>query len=392
MSKELNEKLKKSLTDCLTEYLPKCKESLVLNKHMHEFREVDDFEPAEVRDGIEFWLSTFISKFSETYNGGDRMLDVINELCAQARAFVAPPVMPSTRNEALLVDFLNCWASTRCMDLGLYARDLRKPEVKPQQPSPYMQQIELYTKQLEYVATVEIPKFPVGKVADVMPEVLLWDCRIFKIGSGYGGSLQHQGVHYKDRPPFYTECFAYASMTESPGLPRWEPPVPPPVDRNARDVVGKAVAPGEPDTTIKEDGQQAGYVVLSAAERAKGFVRPVRKSYVHVGRQLCGKEAEAPQAGLPEGYVTWLCGLKPGHYGECAYRTITGKELENFKKNGTLTGCNSVTSMGRELAETYARDPGHYSGTFCSQCKKHFSVGEYGEFDWMDEEGVKVGT
>ena len=28
-------------------------------------------------------------------------------------------------------------------------------------------------------------------------------------------------------------------------------------------------------------GQQKGYVVLSAEERAKGFVRPVRQSYVH---------------------------------------------------------------------------------------------------------------
>lgn len=27
--------------------------------------------------------------------------------------------------------------------------------------------------------------------------------------------------------------------------------------------------------------QQKGYVVLSAEERAKGFVRPVRRSYVH---------------------------------------------------------------------------------------------------------------
>ena len=31
-------------------------------------------------------------------------------------------------------------------------------------------------------------------------------------------------------------------------------------------------------------GQQKGYVVLSGEDRAKGFVRPVRRSYVHVGR------------------------------------------------------------------------------------------------------------
>ncbi|MFN8996092.1 MAG: hypothetical protein ACK5X3_20830, partial [Pseudomonadota bacterium] len=32
-------------------------------------------------------------------------------------------------------------------------------------------------------------------------------------------------------------------------------------------------------------GQQKGYVVLSEEERAKGFVRPVRLSYVH---EKCG--------------------------------------------------------------------------------------------------------
>jgi hypothetical protein len=37
------------------------------------------------------------------------------------------------------------------------------------------------------------------------------------------------------------------------------------------------------DTTIGPDGQQKNYVVLTEEERAKGFVRPVRRSYVHVG-------------------------------------------------------------------------------------------------------------
>jgi hypothetical protein len=46
--------------------------------------------------------------------------------------------------------------------------------------------------------------------------------------------------------------------------------------------------------------------------------------------------------------------------------------------------------MGRALAETYARDPYFYSGTFCVACGAHFSVGEDGEFDWLD--GTKVGS
>ena len=81
-------------------------------------------------------------------------------------------------------------------------------------------------------------------------------------------------------------------------------------------------------------GQQKGYVVLSDEERAKGFVRPVRISYVH-------------------------------------------------------EKCGTMTTMGRALAETYARDPHFYSGTFCAGCRAHFPVGEYGEFVWLT--GGKVG-
>jgi hypothetical protein len=82
-------------------------------------------------------------------------------------------------------------------------------------------------------------------------------------------------------------------------------------------------------------GQQKAYVVLSDAERAKGFVRPVRHTYVH---QKCGV----------------------------------------------------ATRMGQTIAETYAREPGFYSGTFCVGCGSHFPVGEDGEFVW--DGGTKVGT
>lgn len=83
-------------------------------------------------------------------------------------------------------------------------------------------------------------------------------------------------------------------------------------------------------------GQQKGYVVLSAEERAKGFVRPVRRAYVHAK-------------------------------------------------------CGSVTTMGQALAETYARDPSFYSGTFCVACHSHFPVGVDGEFVW-DGTSEKVGV
>lgn len=87
---------------------------------------------------------------------------------------------------------------------------------------------------------------------------------------------------------------------------------------------------------LKANGQQKGYVVLSEEERAKGFVRPVRRSYRH---------------------------LK----------------------------CGAVTTMGQSLAETYAADPHFYSGTFCATCGSHFPVGEDGQFVW-DGTDIKVGT
>lgn len=108
-----------------------------------------------------------------------------------------------------------------------------------------------------------------------------------------------------------------------------------PVDRSAVVLTdGSSVTPDHRET--KENGQQKAYVVLSAAERAKGFVRPVRRSYVH-------------------------------------------------------EKCGATTSMGTSIAETYARDPKFYSATFCAQCGKHFPVGAGGEFVWLDD-GQKVGT
>ncbi len=75
--------------------------------------------------------------------------------------------------------------------------------------------------------------------------------------------------------------------------------------------------------------QAEAYLVLSEDERAKGFVRPVRGSYWH-------------------------------------------------------TTCGRVTTMGRVIAETYARDPSFYGGTYCAHCGHHRPVGEHGEFHWVD--------
>lgn len=80
---------------------------------------------------------------------------------------------------------------------------------------------------------------------------------------------------------------------------------------------------------LQPNGQQKGHIVLSAEERAKGFVRPVRYEYVHIK-------------------------------------------------------CGVVTTMTQAIAETYARNPHFYSGMFCCGCGKYFPIGPagIGEFWW----------
>lgn len=68
------------------------------------------------------------------------------------------------------------------------------------------------------------------------------------------------------------------------------------------------------------------YLVLSKEERDKGFVRPYRQSYRHVS-------------------------------GERA--------------------CQVITTMSEGIAETYARDPKFYGGTYCVGCKMHLPVDEF---------------
>tara|TARA_R110000787_G_scaffold3148_4_gene12643 strand:- start:37972 stop:38292 length:321 start_codon:yes stop_codon:yes gene_type:complete len=84
---------------------------------------------------------------------------------------------------------------------------------------------------------------------------------------------------------------------------------------------------------LKANGQQKGYVVLSDDERAKGFVRPVRRTYVH--------------------------------------RT-----------------CGAATTMGLPIAETFARKPDFYTGTFCASCNAHYPLEQ---FVWQGT-GEQVGS
>jgi hypothetical protein len=130
-------------------------------------------------------------------------------------------------------------------------------------------------------------------------------------------------------------------------------------------------------------GQQKAYVVLSAEERAKGFVRPVRRDYVHIGalpthptRDLTPEEQERYRE---YGYVKFET-YPPG---SIVGKFWTAKQL--------ASGYGQRTTMGLALAETYARDPKFYGSTFCVGCSAHFPVGANGEFVW-DGTNERVGT
>ena len=100
--------------------------------------------------------------------------------------------------------------------------------------------------------------------------------------------------------------------------------------------MGLTTDPNDPGLReIRKDGQQETYLVLSDEERARGFVRPVRQTYKHL---LCG----------------------------------------------------TTTRMGLFIAETYARNPKFYGGTFCCHCGKHFNLGPPWDpaFLWPDGEPV----
>lgn len=79
--------------------------------------------------------------------------------------------------------------------------------------------------------------------------------------------------------------------------------------------------------------QNKKYLILSEEERGKGFVRPLRRAYIH-------------------------------------------------------EKCGARTSMGLELCETYARDPSFYGSTYCINCRMHLPVEE---FKWS-EDGETVGS
>jgi len=110
---------------------------------------------------------------------------------------------------------------------------------------------------------------------------------------------------------------------------------------------------GGPDTTPVP--QNKVYLVLSEEERAKGFVRPVRRSYVHIGL--------APKYPLRD-----LTDEEKIRYKDIKYvkfepypesdSPLVGRYWTHEQLN--TKGCGCETKMGLALCETYARDPKFY--------------------------------
>lgn len=122
------------------------------------------------------------------------------------------------------------------------------------------------------------------------------------------------------------------------------------IDGTLYDKNPRATLSGEPAAEGMEDapapqpvnpatGQHKDYWVLSEAERAKGFVRPVRRTYLHVGK--------SPKM---DGCVL-------------------------LKRPDDA--CGTRTSMNQTIAETYAADPKFYTSTFCCDCNAHLPVEQF---------------
>lgn len=133
---------------------------------------------------------------------------------------------------------------------------------------------------------------------------------------------------------------------------------------------------GQPEAS----GQYTRYAVLPSGQR-KAFVRPYRESYQHVGDQ-----PRFPLVDLTEEQLA-----RYQQYGYVKYEsypegTISGRFWT--QKQLDAKGCNTITTMGRELSETYAADPTYYGSTFCCGCHAHLPVSE---FIWTLD-GQRVGS
>lgn len=145
-----------------------------------------------------------------------------------------------------------------------------------------------------------------------------------------------------------------------------------------------------PTSAKLADGQFADHWVLCEEERAKGFVRPVRQNYIHVGIpgprfELRDLTAEEQERWGGEGYVKF----EP--YPKDYERGGLGRFWTQAKLDKVGKGCGTNTRMPMACAETYARQPSYYGSTFCCGCGTYLPVGADGEFVWSGTD-ERVGT
>lgn len=134
---------------------------------------------------------------------------------------------------------------------------------------------------------------------------------------------------------------------------------------------------GAPKGINPATGQHESYWTLSEEERAKGFIRPVRRGYRHVGKQPTyetrplTEDEQRDNAGRD--YVAYE---KHPEDSSIVGRFWTQARLDS--------GCGASTTMALAIAETFARDLSFYGSTFCTQCGDHFPVDEFA-WDGTDE-------
>lgn len=147
---------------------------------------------------------------------------------------------------------------------------------------------------------------------------------------------------------------------------------------------------GAPQPINPATGMHGDYWVLSKEERAKGFCRPVRRTYVHVGPKQSGAlrdlNDDEKERYAQFGYVKFESYRLDAYVEAESNSAVVGKfwTQAELDRRG---GCGTSTTMGTELAETYAADPKFYGSTFCCACRAHFPVNE---FRW--EDGTEVGS
>jgi hypothetical protein len=145
-----------------------------------------------------------------------------------------------------------------------------------------------------------------------------------------------------------------------------------------------------PNSATRHDGQHVDHWTMCPTEIIKaGFKRPVRLKYQHVGiagpqfplRDLTAEEIErwGDRCAKYEPYPK-------GHRGSALGHLWSQDDLNRVGK-----GCGTVTSMPKQIAETYAANPSYYGSTFCCGCGKYLPVGRDGEFVW-DGTNDRVGT